>query len=581
MSAWARSLLKLFAVSALPFLADYAGASDLSSVVPGSTVGRGHGHYLADSNLTHPGVDLAAPCGTPVLAFEGGKIADVIDSEDDPHFRGGLGYMVLIEHPVTMMGRPFFTMYLHLESPPAVRRGEEVKKGGEIGRVGRTGNAEGCHTHFEVRNFPGRFFPAQEWNNIYGRGDQRQSAHFKNAWEDPVSFTQRLPAPAEKDATPAAPSATARSSPSLPVPLDIQILGGGGSLLSELAGKACLGETKVRVAVQRQTNLADDAVARHYLQEGVRYAQAKCLISPGLVAVGVWAEGLPQNQIAAARYRISDGVAAEETYRNGVKEAVAREAPASKPVPKPPVVAPKEVPTPERQPSPAESRPAPVAASNGGAPAAAVRSSNTAPSVDIERLAQDLLGGKRPVPAGQPAEVVRRFLEAFRSRDTATLVLLNYEGSRQAVNFVKGEYPRTMWKSELSRVVQDWVKEFNRRFAKPHVLRFDNDTLPRSQQCSWDKIAVMEMDAKMGGGSIPTCWDFPEYLAVPSMTFKILETRKWPKFEQVFVRVTYPPKSFASVSGSSVREGEITAALFKVTVVNSEVKGFHVMRLEP
>ena len=172
-------------------------------VVPGACLGQfKHGTVVAHNEkgelvvapslsvpvLTHAGVDLVADCGTPVSAFASGTVADVINSEGDQHFKF-LGYMVLInQSPPSAKGKQTFTLYLHMEHPPEVKRGQVIKRGTELGWVGKTGVAWGCHTHFEIRHFAGRYLQNPAWNfpfNIYGRGDQRDSALFQQSWEDP------------------------------------------------------------------------------------------------------------------------------------------------------------------------------------------------------------------------------------------------------------------------------------------------------------------------------------------------------------------------------------------------------------
>jgi hypothetical protein len=87
----------------------------------------------------HPGIDLAAPTGTPVGAAAGGR---VIFSGFDP---GGYGKLVEIAH-----GHGVVSLYAHL-SALSVRVGRAVATGTRIGRVGSTGEATGPHVHFEVR----------------------------------------------------------------------------------------------------------------------------------------------------------------------------------------------------------------------------------------------------------------------------------------------------------------------------------------------------------------------------------------------------------------------------------------------
>jgi murein DD-endopeptidase MepM/ murein hydrolase activator NlpD len=96
--------------------------------------------------------------------------------------------MVIIEHPASVTGRAFYSLYLHLQSPPVA--GEHVARGAPLGRIGATGRATGCHLHLEVRYFRPRV--SRLWQHIYGPGDQRASPHFRESWEDPVAFLAEL-----------------------------------------------------------------------------------------------------------------------------------------------------------------------------------------------------------------------------------------------------------------------------------------------------------------------------------------------------------------------------------------------------
>lgn len=93
---------------------------------------------------THEGYDVNARCGTPLVAARAGR---VIRSRFDP---------VLYGHEVIVRGlldgREY--RYAHLRDRPLVRRGDRVRTGQRIGRIGATGNARsvGCHLHFELRD---------------------------------------------------------------------------------------------------------------------------------------------------------------------------------------------------------------------------------------------------------------------------------------------------------------------------------------------------------------------------------------------------------------------------------------------
>ncbi len=89
----------------------------------------------------HAGQDLGARCGTPLEAAEPGKISTKAFNG------GGYGYYVVID----VKGSDRQLLYGHLKSQATVRQGEHVGTGERIGKVGDTGNASGCHLHFEYR----------------------------------------------------------------------------------------------------------------------------------------------------------------------------------------------------------------------------------------------------------------------------------------------------------------------------------------------------------------------------------------------------------------------------------------------
>ena len=85
----------------------------------------------------HPGMDLVAPTGTPILAAAGGRVI----------FAGpkaGYGNAVEIDH-----GNGFVTRYGHA-SKIDVRVGQIVLPRDHIADVGSTGRSTGPHLHFEV-----------------------------------------------------------------------------------------------------------------------------------------------------------------------------------------------------------------------------------------------------------------------------------------------------------------------------------------------------------------------------------------------------------------------------------------------
>lgn len=86
----------------------------------------------------HPGVDIAAPSGTPVRAAADGIVMNA-GRED-----AGYGNEIVIDH-----GFGIATRYGHLRRIYVVE-GQEVKQGQVIGAVGMTGRATGPHLHYEV-----------------------------------------------------------------------------------------------------------------------------------------------------------------------------------------------------------------------------------------------------------------------------------------------------------------------------------------------------------------------------------------------------------------------------------------------
>ncbi len=86
----------------------------------------------------HPGIDIAAPSGTPVRATADGIVLEAGREE------AGYGNEVLIDH-----GYGIATRYGHLHRIFVVD-GQQVRQGQIIGSVGMTGRATGPHLHYEV-----------------------------------------------------------------------------------------------------------------------------------------------------------------------------------------------------------------------------------------------------------------------------------------------------------------------------------------------------------------------------------------------------------------------------------------------
>ncbi len=89
----------------------------------------------------HPGMDLAAPYGTPVLASTAGTVVTV----QTPDQSGGYGNYVCIQVTVQLS-----SCYAHL-AVITVTAGQPVSRGTQIGLEGSTGNSTGPHLHYEIR----------------------------------------------------------------------------------------------------------------------------------------------------------------------------------------------------------------------------------------------------------------------------------------------------------------------------------------------------------------------------------------------------------------------------------------------
>jgi murein DD-endopeptidase MepM/ murein hydrolase activator NlpD len=84
----------------------------------------------------HEGIDISAPCGTPIRAVAAGTIIF-------SGWMGGYGNLVVVDH-----GNGLATAYAHQS---AIYASGGVGQGQTIGAVGTTGSSTGCHLHFEVR----------------------------------------------------------------------------------------------------------------------------------------------------------------------------------------------------------------------------------------------------------------------------------------------------------------------------------------------------------------------------------------------------------------------------------------------
>lgn len=94
-------------------------------------------HPLLGYRRPHPGIDISAPPGSPVVATAKGRVVKAGPAS-------GYGRTVEIDH-----GFGYRTRYAHLAEILA-RTGQEVERGEILGEVGRSGLATGPNLHYEV-----------------------------------------------------------------------------------------------------------------------------------------------------------------------------------------------------------------------------------------------------------------------------------------------------------------------------------------------------------------------------------------------------------------------------------------------
>ncbi|MFC0174250.1 peptidoglycan DD-metalloendopeptidase family protein [Vibrio comitans] len=100
-------------------------------------------HPVTGRVSPHNGTDFGVGVGTPVMAAGDGKVIMV---RNHPY----AGKYIVLEH-----GSTYKTRYLHL-SRIQVKKGQQVKRGQQIGLSGSTGRVTGPHLHYEllIRNRP-------------------------------------------------------------------------------------------------------------------------------------------------------------------------------------------------------------------------------------------------------------------------------------------------------------------------------------------------------------------------------------------------------------------------------------------
>jgi murein DD-endopeptidase MepM/ murein hydrolase activator NlpD len=106
--------------------------------------GEGSGFGAGRAGHSHQGQDVFAACGTPLVSPTNTKVL-LTGSQ-----KSAGNYLVL---RFKRMRHDYF--YAHMATPALVTKGQKLAPGQQVGTVGDSGNASGCHLHFELWKRPG------------------------------------------------------------------------------------------------------------------------------------------------------------------------------------------------------------------------------------------------------------------------------------------------------------------------------------------------------------------------------------------------------------------------------------------
>ncbi len=134
--------------------------------------------------IQHAGIDLAPyPFAKNLNVYNiyHGKVAEIVKNGEEDH---GMGNVVIVEHKIKEEN--IYSLYAHLsEINPKLKKGDFIKKGEVIGKVGATGygcnywriGEDGCdkkspldiHLHFEIKTKPTLESPVEASCFIYNK----------------------------------------------------------------------------------------------------------------------------------------------------------------------------------------------------------------------------------------------------------------------------------------------------------------------------------------------------------------------------------------------------------------------------
>lgn len=114
------------------------------------------------STRMHKGIDVPAPKDSKIVAFNDGEVIFA-------GVKNGYGKTVIVRQ---IDGRE--ALYAHMNKY-VVSKGDILRRGDQVGHVGRTGRATGCHLHFEIIDDGQNLDPALHvWHGselVLGPGD--------------------------------------------------------------------------------------------------------------------------------------------------------------------------------------------------------------------------------------------------------------------------------------------------------------------------------------------------------------------------------------------------------------------------
>lgn len=143
-----------------------------------------------NSEARHHGVDFAYFRRYDRAAIEGAGIQSVLNGQVAASIVDSFPYgnMLILETPGSLLppeladrismgaGESLYTLYAHMERPPALRLGDSVRACQPLGNVGKSGNAGGSHLHLETRLGPaGTRFSGMAYYKVWATDEQREN----------------------------------------------------------------------------------------------------------------------------------------------------------------------------------------------------------------------------------------------------------------------------------------------------------------------------------------------------------------------------------------------------------------------